>query len=419
MISSACQTQVQLVAHESLWLDMMSECTFFQQDFPRYTPFAIGESDIASNSAPRWGTQLNFEVPRAADLLAATLLKIYRQGLRFGFTDVVSGVDVPDWTIEFVQASGYAAINRTCLEIGNISVDYMSGEFLEIFEQARSPVGNEQGPMIGEFATEAERRDWSFNSQYMYIALQFFFFEHPEMYLPLIALSAHSVKIKVWLNNLNQIVNAYDTATGTAIQYNGPTFAGLSTNLDTTFDGSIIDAQLTARYVFLDQFERNLVSAEIHEIVFLQHQEDNSETVQAGATNKTVILSFNNAVTCLFMRERPDSYTDTTNYGAKDFFDYTVPRSGHLTSAAKLGATGASAGWGEQPPWDVGTDLRVSPISQWQLQFNGIDRVTLREIEYFTNVIPFLHLVKKSRSQATLSYSFAIRPVDNYQTPNG
>lgn len=403
----ASLTQVQLVSNEDAWLTLNPECTFFQQEYCRHTPFAITETDITSSSVAKWGNQLVFEVPRAGDLLASTLLALFRKGARFAFSGVLPPGPVPDDKLLFVHDSAYAGIDHTVLEIGSIQVDCISGEFLDMLEQHRANVGNEQGSMIGAFSNDSDLRDWTFNDQVMYAALHFFFFEHPEMYLPLIALSAHAVRVKVWLRQKLSLLNAFGPSGPSGIDLSVP---GV---LDSVYNGELTDAALTTRLVFLDQFERNLVSAEVHEVVMLEHQEQTGDSVTSTDSQKSVTLSFNNAVLAMFMRWRGDSLTSQSNLDQKDYFEYTVQRPG-------VGIV--LPPYDEAPPWLLGMangQLRKSPIKTWSLKFNGQDRVAQRGTEYFTHVTPFLHAVKQSRSNATLSYYFHLAPLTDYHTPAG
>jgi len=165
--------------------------------------------------------------------------------------------------------------------------------------------------------------------------------------------------------------------------------------------------------VFVDQFERNLISAEVHEIVNLEHQEDTQTVVPSGATSSTTSLSFNNAILAIFARFRLDSRTESSNLDAKDYHDYTVDRPG----IALVGGVGP---YDQQPPWVVAaTALRYTPIKTWQIKFNGSDRVQARVTEYFTHCLPMLHAVRKSRNFATLSYYFHLSPLTDYHTPAG
>lgn len=399
MGATGCLAQVQAVANQSLWLDVSPECTFFQQSYCRHSPFAICETDIAPQSGIAWGKMLQFEVPRAGDLLAATLLKLKVKGLRFLDGGNVS--QPANASLLWVNALGHAAIREVQLEIGQVLVDKFSGRFMEILEQHRASVGNEQGKSIGSFLNGGDLQDWSYNDQVLHIALHFFFFEHPEMYLPIIALSAHPVRIKVYLREKADLINMADEQ-GTCLN---PLAPG---NLDTVFNGDLVDAALVARMVFLDQFERNLVSAEVHEIVMLEHQEDNSESIQEMTAQKSVTLSFNNAVLALFTTFNADKDTLREINGLpncnKDWFNWCVPRPAD-----------------EQPPYNVApaTPLGVIPFATWQIKFNGSDRVTAREAEYFSEVMPFLHATKKSLGLCVMSYYFHLSPLTSYQTPAG
>jgi hypothetical protein len=241
------------------------------------------------------------------------------------------------------------------------------------------------------------------------------------MYLPIIALSAHGVRVKVQLNAFSQVVNCVVSGTATDVTtiangsgaIPGQAWSGWATG----YDGQINDVSLTVRMVFLDQFERNLVSAEVHELLTLQHQEDFFATSISGASgtataasNFSTILSFNNAIMAMFVVYQLTSATNSNNFAEKDFFNFGVLRPG-------MGLT--TAPFDEQPPAIAAglaaTGLTKTPIAAWRLTFNGQDRVALRESEYFTQVTPFLHSVKKSYDLSVLSYYWHLAPLSDYQ----
>ena len=394
--AQGAQIQVQAVGNLDAWLTLNPECTHFQQEYCRHTPFGLTETDVFSNSQPRWGATLQFDIPRAGDLMGPMFLHIQRLGLRYLDED---GLPSATAVVTFVNASAYAAITNCVLEIGSITVDQTSGEFMHLIEAFSTPVGNEQGEMIGEFASAADLRIWTFNEQVMYAKLQFFNCDHPELYLPLIALSAHAVRVKVYLLPINALVNAV-TGAGVPFAYSSPP-AGLT--LDPAADGSIKDAALTLRLVYCDQFERNLISAEVHELLIIQHQEDRSDSVQPGAQSKGTTLSFNNAILAEWHAYMDEEHTSSTNLDAKDYFDYTIPRPAS-----------------EQPPWLVGTTpIRYCPIDSFALRFNSQDRVAVRDSEYFTSVMPFLSMVKKERTRSILTYPYHFAPMVSYSSPHG
>ena len=396
--AQGAQIQIQAAGNLDAWTTLNPECTHFQQEYCRHTPFAITESDISSNSTARWGATLQYDIPRAGDLLGPMFLQYQVNGLRFDY----SGPPADDFLL-WVPSVAYAAISNCILDIGSITVDQMSGEFMYIIEQYSSPAGNTQGAMIGDFDNISDLRDFTYNNQIMYAALKFFNFDHPELYIPLIALSAHAIRLKVYLLTQAQLVNAFGPSGS------GPNMgidilalpAGIT--IDPVYNGQIVDILLTIQLVFLDQFERNLVSAEVHELLFIQHQEDTSDTVQALAKNKTTILSFNNSLLAEWHSFLDDSHVSPANFATKDYFDCTVPRPAE-----------------EQPPWLLGTTvLRKCPIATFNLRFNSNDRVAQRDNLYFTEVIPFLRAVKKERTRSYLMYAYHFRPLTDYQAPHG
>lgn len=410
--------QVQAVSNLSLWLDVSPECTIWQQEYCRCSPFALVEGTNCASSSIRFGACLQWEIPRAGDLLTSTFFKMRVQGARFGSNHTSQG---EDRKLSWVNSMGHAAIREAFLEIGQITVDKVSGEMMEILEQHKSPLGNEQGESIGSFDNASDLRDWTYNEQLLHVHLPFFFADHPEVALPIIALSAHVTRIRIFLREKLALLNAEDAVTPVP----NPIDLSQPNNLDSVFDGRLMDAVLVTRMAFLDQFERNLVSAEVHELVIVQNQEDCSEVILAGTTQKSTVLSFNNAIIALFSRWRADSSTATQNFNTKDYFNYLVDFGLNDQPDANSPAAGAP----RVAPYDVTTVsngsghatgvLGKTPIDTYQLKFNSADRLEPTDAEYLTQVIPYLHAVKKSKSRGILMYSFGMDPMAGYHHPCG
>lgn len=393
--------EVQAVSNLSLWLDVAPECSFFQQEYCRHSPFGICEADVCAQSSVRWGGMLQYEVPRQGDLLAECFHKFSIRGLRFADGALAANddpIDAANSNLSWVNGLGWAAHQKVYLDVGQIPVDSMSGRLMQMIDDLSTPLGNEAEEMVGEFRDGGDLRDWSYNNQTLHVPLRFHFFGHTETYKPLISLSSHPVRVKASLRDKADLINASDQ--------NGACLDPL-TVLDPEFNGDLDDAVLVTRTVFLDQYERNLISAETIELVFVEHQEDACEPIPALTTQKSVTLSFNNAITCLLSWYNADKDTARNIAGSpncnKEYFNYLVPRPAD-----------------EIPPHLAGaTPLQVVPFATWQLRFNGADRIAPREAEYFTQVMPYLQAVKKTRSRGVLMYPFHLAPFSDNHIPAG
>ena len=419
-------TQLAAVGNHKLWTTLNPECTFWQQEYCRHSPFACVEGEINAQSQVGWGRTQQFEIARSGDLLDDLHLKLKIKGLRFSST-LPGFTPNEDRKLSWVESLGYAGIREAALEIGQIQVDTITGEFMEILEQFRSAAGNEQGPATGSFATAVERRDFAFEDRIMYIKLPFYFTLHTELALPIIALSAHTVKVKVYLREKAALINA-ETAAQVGID------VSLPTTLDATFNGDIIDAVLVTNMVFLDQFERNLVSAEVHEVLITEHQTQAGDVVLAGTSQKTTSIEFNNDVLCTFIRFREDYSTASANFNTKDYFAYRVQTNWVDQPGAHAGdiavvipppldalynvpAPGVSASSGQG--FNAGTVLTSNPFKTLNIKFNNTDRVPETDADYFTDVVPHRYATKKSKSRAVLMHSYHLQPLTGSHHPAG
>lgn len=130
-----------------------------------------------------------------------------------------------------------------------------------------------------------DQRDFAARDRTLYIPLPFWFARHNELYLPMIALQHHDVKISVQLANQADLIKVYDSAT--------PDTLVALTNVT---GGELEDALLTINYVYLDTMERRLMAQQPHEFLITQLQVQSAESVVAGSTTKTIPVYFNQPV---------------------------------------------------------------------------------------------------------------------------
>ena len=171
--------------------------------------------------------------------------------------------------------NGYHLIDRIDLLIGGNTIDTMTGDLMDIWNELTITNGNKR-----EFnlMTSVE------NSKYAYLPLYFWFNKTPGLALPLIALQYHTVTVRIkWKDNL-----------------------------------PIVDqnAQLFIDYIFLDSSERRRFAQSPHEYLietWQNHQQPNLNTID------NVSLIFNHPVKELIWRAHlnNDKYASWENITLK------------------------------------------------------------------------------------------------------
>ena len=213
----------------------------------------------------------------------------------------------------------------------------------------------------------------------VYLPLIFFFNRNPGLYLPLIALQYHEVRLD------------FD----------------LSSEFDDITDGSTF--KVWANYVYLDTEERRRFAQGAHEYLIEQVQHTgefgvaNNQTTNVRLTYnhpvKQLVWGFQNAVANANVKQF--NFTSATLEGDVNISTATCP--------LPFGTPILSAGEGSCDEEGNG------PLSTFKLILNGQDRFKEQSGKYFNQVQPFYHC-NGPALPGIYSYSFALKPCEHQPT---
>jgi len=240
----------------------------------------------------------------------------------------------------------------------------------------------------------------------VFLPLIFFFNRNPGLYLPLIALQYHEVRLDITLHS---------------------TYA-------TYFDTNAV--KVWGNYVYLDTEERRRFAQKGHEYLIEQVQHTGVDTVTAAGT-KQVRLSYNHPVKelvwCFSSTGTLGTYNDmwdtTSNLGsnvttvfgvgtaASNVFTSPLSVAGAPKMVVGVNATGNLPWAGEDGPAESGAPSvgSVGPLSTFKLILNGQDRFKEQSGKYFNQVQPFYHH-SGNPYPGIYSYSFALKPEEHQPT---
>jgi hypothetical protein len=175
----------------------------------------------------------------------------------------------------------------------------------------------------------------------LYVLLPFWFTKQLSQALPLISLGYHDITVDVEFRPLIECL------------YNGDDKSTLS-----SFDLHIDYAYLWADYIYLDKWERQMY-IEKEELNYLIEQvQENLFNVGNMETNKNYELIFNLPVKELLWLYRSQYYESINR-------------------------------WDVYQVYDAG--INKAPLELCGLQFNGLDRSSVRDADYYRLVQPILH----------------------------
>jgi hypothetical protein len=351
---------LQLIAQgkQDIFLTGNPQVTWFKMVYRRYTNFAIESQPMYFDGDPDFGKRLSCLVPRRGDLLGPIVLEVTLPALYH--TDGTPA--------SYCNSIGHALIEEISVEIGEQEVDKQTGEWMDIWTTLTTTSEKKNGfyDMIGK--VDAYTTPQLNGPLKLYIPIHFWFNRNPGLYLPLVALQYHPIRINVSLRPLQQLF--YSTqlvanCTSTTVQ-----------------NAKITQMQFWGDYVYLDVDERRRFVSSTHEYLIEQLQYTSKTGIPAANTNAPTRLEFNHPCRefiWVLQRDIMSQYHEWFNFSSL--------------------AT-----------HEVGT--RKDLLASANIQLDGQDRFESRDAGYFRLVQPWQHHTCIPNDDFIYLYSFALRPED-------
>ena len=356
---------LQLVAQgkQDVFLTGNPQITWFKMVYRRYTNFAVESQAIYFDGHADFGKRMSCLVPRRGDLLGPMVLEVTLPQL------YLADGNTP---VSYCNSIGHALIHDISVEIGEQEIDKQTGEWMEIWSLLTTTTDKKNGfyDMIGK--ADAYTAPDINGPVKLYIPLYFWFNRNPGLFLPLLALQYHPIRINIKLRPLQELFDS-----------NTPTHC----NTTQVNPASIINMQMWGDYVYLDVEERRRFVASTHEYLIEQIQYTPDVSIPSGNTTINVPLEFNHPckeLVWVIKRDIMAQYHEWFNFSSL--------------------ATN-----------EVG--LRNDLLSTAVLQLDGQDRFEMRDAGYFRLVQPWQHHTVIPNDEFIYLYSFALRPED--QQPSG
>jgi hypothetical protein len=352
---------LQLVAmgKQDVFLTGNPQITWFKMVYRRYTNFSIESQRMYFDGDPDFGKRLSCLVPRRGDLLGPVFLEVTLPEIKLSSGEVAY----------YVNAIGHALIQEITVEIGEQEIDKQTGEWMEIWSNLTTTADKKFGfyDMIGKVDGYLPPTGSLPGPLKLTIPLHFWFNKNPGLYLPLVALQYHPVRINITTRPLQQLFYSGD----------------LVNNCDTTAvnPAKITSMMLWGDYVHLDVEERRRFVSTAHEYLIEQVQYTSPLGIPEKITSIPLRLEFNHPLRELIWvikRDIMDSYHEWFNYSSQSISE----------------------------PGDHRTDMFTTAI----LQLDGKDRFEERDAGYFRLVQAWQHHTVVPSSDFIYTYSFALKP---------
>ena len=363
--------QLVAIGKQDVFLTGNPQITWFKMVYRRYTNFAMESQQIYFDGDPDFGKRVTALVPRRGDLLGPMILEV-----------TLPEVTMTNGTIgTYVNNTGFSLIEEISLEIGEQEIDKQTGEWMHIWSSLTTPagqrdalnniVGSVDGLNLPPATIPPETCSvgtYKYGAMKLYIPLQFWFNKNPGLYLPLLAMQYHPIRVNVKFRDLgSMIVNQSTTEACASIQPKPAKF---------------VDIHLWGDYVYLDTEERRRFVANTHEYLIEQIQYTPKVSIPENVNTHNVRMEFNHPlreIIWVLQREQMVTTHEWFNFGS--------------TSAYEQGGK---------------RDL----LQDATLQIDGYDRFDTRDAGYFRLVQPFQYHTFTDVLKYIYLYSFALRPED-------
>jgi len=365
---------LQLVANgkQDVFLTGNPQVTWFKMVYRRYTNFSIESSSIPFDTQPDFGRRLTCLLPKKGDLLGPLWLEITLPAL------IDSQTGQP---LSYTNSIGHALLQELTFEIGEQEIDRQTGEWMELWSNYVVTTDKQDAwnLMIGKVQGASQGNDRPemvglYGPLTLQVPLRFWFCKNPGMYLPLLALQYHPVRLNITLRPLNKLFLIDNPTRKPSDQTANPV--------------SITSMQLYGDYIHLDLEERRRFVSNTHEYLIEQVQYTSSYAIESNAQTIQIPMEFNNPLRELYWFIQRDA-----SLNANQYFNYTNYTVGETAPSFQ------------------------NLITTALLRIEGYDRFDIRMADYFRLSQPFQYHTVVPINDYVYSYSFCFRPEDIQ--PNG
>jgi hypothetical protein len=376
---------MQLVAYgaQDVYLTGSPKVTFFQAVYKRHTNFAMENIEQVVNGTAAGGARLSVTVARNGDLIGDMYLELTP-------STTTTTSDNNSASLEWVAERAVADIELT---IGGQRIDKHYQKWWRLYSELYLDEAKklQYGKMTSSSASVSDGK--------VFLPLIFFFNRNPGLYLPLIALQYHEVRLDI-------------------------TLSSVYTNY---FGGNAV--KVWGNYVYLDTEERRRFAQKGHEYLIEQVQHTGVDTVSVNnpTAPKQIRLSYNHPVKELVWCFSNTGTASTFN----DMWDTTSTETANVSTtylydaadnvySASLSTVGSPMMVVNSNVW-LGEDgafsatKGVGPLATFKLILNGQDRFKEQSGKYFNQVQPFNHH-SGNPYPGVYSYSFALKPEEHQPT---
>ena len=385
---------MQLVAYgaQDVYLTGQPKVTFFQAVYKRHTNFAMENIQQTVNGTATPSGRVSVTIARNGDLVGNMYVSLLPAAANVT-------TDGTSYDTVWIAERAVAALELT---IGGQRIDKHYQTWWRLY--AECFLGESDKINYGKMTSSPVTTISTVNTPRVYLPLLFFFNRNPGLYLPLIALQYHEVRLDF---DLTTYYDKYFTT----------------------------DFQVWANYVYLDTEERRRFAQKGHEYLIEQVQHTGGDSIPTVNDSAQLIrLSFNHPVkeliwcyanaTASVVNSMWNFSTGTgnvalsvsgfTSQGATCFLPHEVGCP-HLFSNTSGVANAFWVEEGVRATGAAGASYEVGPLNQFKLILNGQDRFKEQLGKYFNQYQPYVYHTGVPYP-GIYCYSFALQPEEHQPT---
>ena len=297
----AGRVQLQTSGPQDAFFTNNPEYTYFIKNFQKHTNFAPFFVDLDVRGEIEFGNTLRCTIPQnQGDLLKTVSLKVELGPINESF-DGYTGFG-------YVESIGHAMIEYAELYIGDNLIQHVPSDYLAIYSDnyVTQTKQHNLAKLVGKPPLElsgtavatktiAGYLGVAATDQKFFVDIPFYFYNNPELSIPLCAITNQEVEIVIKLRDVKDCVWGYDAAYDSSIFYLGDTIQT---------KGLIKSIKLTTEMVSLNEEEKQKIISTKVDYIITQIQENKYIIPQDPNNDNFVVtkhkLEFKNPVKELF-----------------------------------------------------------------------------------------------------------------------
>lgn len=379
------RVQLEAIGAQDSFLTGNPEITYFQKVYKKHTKFALELLDNNfDNTDIVYGSTARCTIARKGDLIRNMYLRIELPSIPSN-----SGQD-----IGYTESVGHALIEYADLIIGGQTVQRITGEYMEIYNELftsdsqqnslKFMIGKTQngrtglGPAIASAAIDSVLGAYP---KMFFIPLPFYFTRQDSLDIPLSAIQRQEVEVEIKFRKLEEIVVA-----GSA---DDPTdFETVLANISRQ-----VNATIPVEYVFLEEREVQHMRETPTDYLISQLQLSRA-VVDSETTSQSFRLEFVNPVKEMFICIQDQDRVETNLYTGNDWFNYDSAYS------------------------QASNNVINHQLASMELLFNNELAVdsSVADTLFLFNIQPMTRHTRSPNKRKFYTYSFAIDPENHYPT---